>query len=281
MKKKNRELRKTTVSYIILIMMAVIMLYPLIWMVFASFKDNQEIFHSSLIPSHWTVSGYINGWKGSGQYTYATFFKNTFLMVLPMVFFTVISASFVAFGFARFQFWGKKVFFAIMMACMMLPNAVMIIPRYIMYKDMGWLNSYLPFIIPCIFGGGSFFIFMFMQFFRGIPRELDESAYVDGCSAFLVYLRIVMPLAKPAVFSAMIFQFMWSWNDFFGPLLYINSVGKYPLALGLRMSMDVNMAVSWNNILAMAIVSVLPLIILFFTAQKYFVEGVAATGIKG
>lgn len=268
-------------SYFVLILVAIIMLYPLSWMFFASFKNNDEIFAASLIPSVWTLDGYINGWKGSGQYTFGTFFKNTFIMVLPMVIFTVVSSSFVAFGFARFKFIGKKFFFALMMGCMMLPNAVMIIPRYIMYRDMGWLDSYLPFIVPCLFGGGSFFIFMFIQFFRGIPRELDESAYVDGCSSFMVYLKIIMPLAKPAVFSAMIFQFMWSWNDFMGPLLYINSVKKYPLALGLRMSMDVNMSVSWNNIIAMALISTLPLILLFFCAQKYFVEGIAATGIKG
>ncbi len=226
-------------SYCLLIIVAVVMLYPLVWMLFASFKNNDEVFKASFFPEIWTLSGYINGWKGSGQYTYATFFKNTFLMVLPMVAFTVLSASFVAFGFARFKFWGKRFFFAIMMGCMMLPNAVMIIPRYVMFRDMGWLDTYLPFIIPCVFGGGSFFIFMFIQFFRGVPRELDESAYVDGCSSIMVYFKIVMPLAKPAVFSAMIFQFMWSWNDFFGPLLYINNVSRYPLALGLRMSMDV------------------------------------------
>ena len=278
---KRKRQYSLIIHYCVLVLVAVIMLYPLVWMVFASFKDNSEIFNASLIPDNWTISGYINGWKGTGQYTFATFYKNTFLMVIPMVVFTVVSSSFVAFGFARFKFWGKRVFFAIMMGCMMLPNAVMIIPRYIMFRDMGWLDTYLPFIIPCLFGGGSFFIFMFIQFFRGIPKELDEAAYMDGCSSFMIYVRIIMPLAKPAVFSAMIFQFMWSWNDFFGPLLYINDVSKYPLALGLRMSLDVNMSVSWNNIVAMALVSVLPLVIVFFCAQKYFVEGVAASGIKG
>ncbi len=278
--KKRKQIGKIT-SYIVLILVAIVMLYPLIWMFFASFKNNNEIFQASLFPKVWTLDGYQNGWQGSGQYTYTTFFKNTFLMVLPMVAFTVISASFVAFGFARFKFWGKRVFFAIMLGCMMLPNAVMIIPRYIMFRDLGWLDSYLPFIIPCLFGGGSFFIFMFIQFFRGIPKELDESAYVDGCNAFMVYLKIIMPLAKPAIFSAMIFQFMWSWNDFQGPLLYISNVKNYPLALGLRMSMDVNMSISWNNIIAMALVSIVPLVVLFFCAQKYFVEGIAATGIKG
>lgn len=268
-------------SYCFLVLLAAVMLYPLIWMLFASFKNNSEIFKASLLPAEWTLAGYRNGWAGSGQYTYTTFFKNTFLMVLPMVLFTVLSASFVGFGFARFRFVGKKFFFALMMGCMMLPNAVMIIPRYIMFRDMGWLDSYLPFIVPCIFGGGSFFIFMFIQFFRGIPRELDESAYVDGCSSFMVYSKIIMPLAKPAIFSAMTFQFMWSWNDFMGPLLYINKVSRYPLSLALRMSMDVNMSVSWNNIIAMALLSIMPLVLVFFVAQKYFVEGVAATGIKG
>lgn len=275
-KKKGKIL-----GYCFLILLAAVMLYPLIWMFFASFKNNGEIFKAALLPAEWTLEGYRNGWAGSGQYTYATFFKNTFLMVLPMVLFTILSASFVGFGFARFRFVGKRFFFALMMGCMMLPNAVMIIPRYIMYRDMGWLDSYLPFIVPCIFGGGSFFIFMFIQFFRGIPRELDESAYVDGCSSFMVYWKIIMPLAKPAIFSAMTFQFMWSWNDFMGPLLYINKVSRYPLSLALRMSMDVNMSISWNNIIAMAIVSITPLVLVFFCAQKYFVEGVASTGIKG
>ncbi|MBS6645983.1 MAG: carbohydrate ABC transporter permease [Clostridiaceae bacterium] len=277
---KKKEVEKIA-GYVILILIAVVMLYPLIWLFFASFKNNDEVFKSKLLAEAWTLDGYRNGWKGSGQYTYTTFFINTFKMVIPMVVLTVLSSSLVAFGFARFKFTGKKFFFGIMIACMMLPHAVMLIPRYIMYKNMGWLDSYLPFIIPCLFACNSFFIFMFIQFFRGIPRELDESAYIDGCSSLGVYIKIIMPLAKPTIFSAMIFQFMWAWNDFLNPLLYINSVNKYLLSLALRMSMDVNMAVSWNNILAMAIVSILPLVILFFTAQKYFVEGVAATGLKG
>ena len=277
----DEKAKKVIARHVLLIVVAIIMLYPLIWLFFASFKNNNEVFQARLIPEVWTVSGYIDGWKGSGQYTYTTFFINTFKMVIPMVVFTVISSSFIAFGFARFKFWGKKFFFGLMIACLMLPNAVMLIPRYIMYQKMGWLDSYLPFIVPCIFGCNSFFVFMFVQFFRGIPRELDDSAYIDGCSAIGVYARIVMPLTKPVIFSAMIFQFMWSWNNFLNPLLYINSVNKYPLSLAIRMSMDVNMSVSWNNILAMAIVSILPLVLLFVVAQKYFVEGVTATGIKG
>ncbi|MFV0344317.1 MAG: carbohydrate ABC transporter permease [Anaerocolumna sp.] len=278
----RKKRKKEIVNYILLILVALVMLYPLIWLFFSSFKENSDIFNtSSLLPSKWTLEGYINGWKGSGQYTFTTFFINTFKMVVSSVVLTVISCSLVGYGFARFEFIGKKFFFAIMIATMMLPNSVMLIPRYLMYRDLNWLDSYKPFIIPSIFASSAFFIFMFIQFFRGIPRELDESAYVDGCGSFWLFIKILMPLSKPAIFSAMIFQFMWSWNDFFGPLIYISSVSKYPLALALRMSMDVNASISWNNILAMALVSILPLVFLFFFAQKYFVEGVATTGLKG
>lgn len=274
--------KKEIINYILLILAALIMLYPLIWLFFSSFKENSDIFKtSSLLPEKWSLQGYRDGWKGSGQYTFTTFFINTFKMVIPSVVFTVISCSMVGYGFARFEFIGKRFFFAVMIATMMLPNSVMLIPRYLMYRDLNWLDSYKPFIIPSIFATSAFFIFMFIQFFRGIPRELDESAYVDGCGSLRLYIRILMPLSKPAIFSAMIFQFMWSWNDFFGPLIYISSVNKYPLALGLRMSMDVNASISWNNILAMALVSILPLVFLFFFAQKYFVEGVSTTGLKG
>ena len=164
---KKKEVEKIA-GYVILILIAVVMLYPLIWLFFASFKNNDEVFKSKLLAEAWTLDGYRNGWKGSGQYTYTTFFINTFKMVIPMVVLTVLSSSLVAFGFARFKFTGKKFFFGIMIACMMLPHAVMLIPRYIMYKNMGWLDSYLPFIIPCLFACNSFFIFMFIQFFSGL-----------------------------------------------------------------------------------------------------------------
>lgn len=280
MNKKAR--RNTMICYLVLNIVALIMLYPLFWLFFATFKENNEIFNTvSLVPEKWSLQGYINGWKGTGQYTFGTYFSNTFKLVLPSVIFTVLSCAIVGFGFARFKFVGKKVFFALMIATMMLPNSVMLIPRYLMFRDLKWLDTYLPFIVPSMFAGSAFFIFMFIQFFRGIPKELDESAYVDGCSSVMLLWKIILPLSKPAIFSAMIFQFMWSWNDFFGPLIYINSVKKFTLAQGLRMSMDVNASIAWNNILAMALVSVLPLILLFFFAQKYFVEGIATTGIKG
>lgn len=261
---------------------ALIMIYPLVWLFFASFKPNNEIFGSlQLLPKQFVWNSYTNGWKGSGQFTFGVFLLNTIKMVVPVVAFTVISSTIVAYGFARFQFALKNVFFAIMISTLMLPNAVIIIPRFILFKEFGWLNSYLPFTMPALFACYPFFIFMMVQFFRGLPRELDESATIDGCNSFGILTKILMPLCKPAIFSSAIFQFIWTWNDFFNSLIYINSVKKFTLALGLRMSLDVSSAAKWNEVMAMSMVAIIPCVIIFFFSQKYFVEGIATTGLKG
>ncbi|CAN7684222.1 carbohydrate ABC transporter permease [Paenibacillus sp. LjRoot153] len=259
-----------------------IMVYPLIWLFFASFKANNEIFGTlNLFPKHVVWNSYAKGWQGSGQFTFGVFLFNTIKMVVPVVLFTLLSSTVVAYGFARFTFPLKNVLFAIMISTLMLPNAVIIIPRYILFKEFGWLNSYLPFTIPALFACYPFFIFMLVQFFRGLPRELDESATIDGCNSFSILTRILLPLCKPALFSAAIFQFIWTWNDFFNSLIYINSVKKFTLALGLRMSLDVSSAAMWNEVMAMSIVAIVPCVMIFFFAQKYFVEGIATTGLKG
>ena len=163
----------------------------------------------------------------------------------------------------------------------MLPNTVLIIPRYSLFNKLGWLNTYLPFYAPAVLACYPFFIFMLIQFMRGIPKELDESAYIDGCSTFQIFTKILLPLMKPALFSAGLFQFLWTYNDFFNSLIYINSVDKYPISLALRTALDADANVQWGQIMAMAFVSVLPLMILFFVAQKYFVEGISTSGLKG
>ncbi|MDF2802817.1 MAG: binding-protein-dependent transport system inner rane component [Anaerocolumna sp.] len=268
--------------YIFMGIFGILMIYPIIWLFFATFKTNAEIFGSAkLLPQNFDWSGYINGWIGNGRITYVSFFKNTFVLVIPVVLFTVISSSIVAYGFARFNFPFKKPLFMVLIATLMLPNAVIIIPRYTLFNQLGWLNSYLPFYMLALFACYPFFIYQLIQFFRGMPRDLDESAYIDGCGTFRVFWNILLPLMKPALFSAGLFQFMWSWNDFMNPLIFINSVNKYPLSLALRMSLDIGVNVAWNQVLAMALISVIPLIVLFFMAQKYFVEGIATTGLKG
>lgn len=278
MKKSMSSLLKN----LVLIVFGIIFIYPLIWLFTASFKSNDEIFGSiALLPTRYDFNSFVNGWKGSGQYGFDQFYVNTFKIVLPTLFFTIISSVFVAYGFARFRFRYKKQIFALMLSTLMLPNAVVMIPKYIIFNKLGWVDSYLPFIVPAIFGSSAFFIFMLIQFYRGIPRELDESAIIDGCNSFSILTRIIIPLSKPAIFSVGIFQFMWTWNDFLGPLIYVNSVRKFPLALGLRMSLDIMSNVHWNEVIAMSFLSILPPVLIFFFAQKHFVEGIATTGLKG
>lgn len=269
--------------YLLLIVVGIVICYPLVWLFLASFKTNEEIFGTAatVLPASFSWDAYVNGWKGSGQVTYTDFFLNTFKMVVPTVLFTLVSSVLVSYGFARFKFPMKKILFMIMISTLMLPNAVVIIPRYILFKELGWLNTFLPWIAPAAFACYPFFVFQLVQFFRGLPRELDESATLDGCNALQILVRILLPLCKPALFSVGLFQCIWTWNDFFNSMIFINSVDKYTLTLGLRMSLDTQAAVNWNQVMAMAIVTIIPLIALFFFAQKYFVEGIATTGMKG
>lgn len=282
MKRKNKAIVASIVRYGLLCLLGVVMVYPLLWMISASFKTNTEIFSSlGLIPKEILLDGYKKGWEGSGQYSFSLYFINTFKMVLPTVLLTIISSFLVAYGFARFRFKFKGVLFSLVLASLMLPNEVIIIPRYMLFNKLGWLNTYLPFIIPAAFATYSFFIFMLVQYIRGIPRELDESAIMDGCSSFSVLTHIIVPLSIPSLISVFIFQFVWRWNDFMNPLIFISSVKRYPLSLALRMALDTSETVAWNQTIAMSVLSILPPVILFFFTQKFFVEGVATTGLKG
>lgn len=282
MKRSKKKKVTTILTHAVMILLGICMLYPLIWMFFSSFKSNAEIFGSiSLLPKEPVWDTFIKGWQGAGRISYTTFYINSFLIVIPTVLLTVFSSSLVAYGFARFRFRHKKALFMLMISTLMLPNSVLIIPRYLLYQKLGWLNTFLPFIMPAAFACNAFFIYMMIQFFRGLPRALDEAAIIDGCNSFQVYWRILLPLCKPGLFSAAIFQFIWTWNDFFNSLIYINSVRKYPVVLALRMSLDATSAANWNQVLAMATISLLPGTIIFFSAQKYFVEGVSAGSIKG
>ena len=176
---------------------------------------------------------------------------------------------------------GKKILFGVLVATLMLPNSVLIVPRYLLYNQFGWLDSYMPFYVQALFACNSFFVYQIVQFMRGLPKDLDESAYIDGCGTFRVFWQILLPLMKPAIFSAGLFQFMWTYNDYFNPLIYLNSTNKYVISLALRSTLDAESVVVWGKVLAMAFVAVIPLVILFFAAQKYFVEGIATSGMKG
>lgn len=273
----------SAIRYLILTLVMLVMLYPVIWLVGASFKTNNEIFTSiNFIPKRIDFKPYIEGWKTGTEYTFTTYFLNTFQIVLPKIIFCLISSTITAYGFARFDFRFKKILFSLLMATMFLPAVVTRIPLYLFWKQLGVLNTYVPLIANTVFANEPFFVFMLIQFMRSIPKDIDEAAIIDGCSSLGILTRILLPALKPPLISCLIFQFVWSFNDFLGPLIYISSVKKYPVALALKMSIDASSGiVEWNQILAMSIIALLPALILFFSAQKYFVEGVTSSGIKG
>lgn len=279
--KKTAPLRKV-LTYVFLVIVALFMVYPLLWLIGSSFKENNEIMTSlSIFPKSFDASSYAKGWRGVGKFTYTTYILNTLKMVIPTVLLTVVSSFVVAYGFARFEFKGKGILFLLMLSTLLLPSQVIMIPRYILYNKLGWLNSYKPFIIPALLATNSFFIYMMIQFIRGIPRELDESALIDGCNSFDILTRIIFPLSKSAMFSVIVFQFVWKWNDFFDSLIYINSPSKYTVSLALRSSLDISDTIAWNQLMAMTVVSMVPPVLVYVFAQKYFIEGIATSGIKG
>ncbi len=280
MRKRHRD--GGFVDYLIIAVIGLVLLYPIIWMFFATFKSNEDIFGSTrLLPGVWHFENYVEGWKGSSRLTYTTFFINTFKLVVPTTLLTVASACLTAYAFARFDFPCKGVLFSVLIGLMMLPGAVVIIPRYLLYNQFHWIDTYMPLYIPALLCCNSFFPYMLIQFLRGIPKELDESAYMDGCSTFRTLVSILLPLMKPALFSAGLFQFLWTYNDYFNSLIFISSQKMYPISLALRMSLDSESVVNWGKVMAMAFVAVLPVMVLFFAAQKYFVEGIATSGLKG
>lgn len=282
-RKLRREQRRgAVIRYAILTGVGLIMLYPLIWLVGASFKTNAEIFSSpSFWPSQPTVQGYIDGWRTSTPYTFGHFFLNTLWIVIPKMLGTAISSTIVAYGFARFEFPGKKILFGILIATLLLPDVVTRIPQYLLFRDLGWLDTYLPLVVPQWFAMEAFFVFMLIQFMRSIPRDMEEAARVDGANTLQVLWYVVVPMMMPAIISVCLFQFMWTMNDFLGPLIYISSVENYPVSLALKLSIDATEAFNWNQILAMSVLTLAPSLIVFFVAQKYFIEGISTGGVKG
>ena len=219
---KKKTVRSIVYNAVVLVV-GLIMIYPLLWMVMSSFKDTNTIFTTanSLLPDKFTLDNYINGWKGFAGVGFEIFFKNSFFLSIVGTVGTLLSSSIVAYGFARFQFKGKKILFAAMITTMMLPAQVLMIPQYLWYNQLGWVGSYLPLTVPFFFAIQGFFVYLMTNFIGGIPRELDEAAKIDGCSYFGIFRRVILPLMKPAIVTALIFSFMWRWDDFLSALLYV------------------------------------------------------------
>lgn len=271
----------TTVYHVLVMLVSFLMIYPLLWLVASSFKPNGEIFSnaSSLIPGEATLEHYQVGWKGFGGYTFLNFFSNSLLVAVVSALGMVASSAVCAFGFARINFKGRQLWFVLMIVTMMLPGQVMMIPRFVLYNSMGWVGTYLPMTVPSFFGSG-FNIFLIMQFIRGIPRDMDEAATIDGCSWYGIFLRIIVPLIVPSLVTVGVLTFLGSWDDFMGALLYLNKPSMYTVAYALKMFNDSSQT-DYGATFAMSVLSLVPVLVLFFFFQKNLVEGISIQGLKG
>ncbi|WP_042198742.1 carbohydrate ABC transporter permease [Paenibacillus camerounensis] len=274
--------KSVIIKHIFICLIAFIMLYPVLWMLGSSFKPANMIFTEIWFwPKEWNFQNYANGWSGFQGSSFARFLVNSSLVSIGAVLGNVITCSMAAYAFARLNFRFKAVCFALMLMTIMLPLHVTLIPRYILFNNLGWVNTFAPLIAPKWVATDGFFIFLTVQFIRGLPKELDEAATIDGCGPVMIFWRIIVPLALPALITTMIFTFMWTWDDFFSQLIFLSDVTKYTVPLGLRLFLDSSSQSDWGPMFAMSVLSLVPCFILFITLQKYFVEGIATSGLKG
>lgn len=283
--RRTRLHLSTLLRYVVLTAVGIVMIYPLVWMVGSTFKTNNEIFSGiHIIPRAPTLDGYINAVKSyGGDINLWKAMLNTYTIVIPKVIFTVLSGTLTAYGFARFRFKGNKFLFAVLMSTLFLPQVVLNVPQFLMYTKLGWVDSplYLPLILPTLFATETYFVFLLIQFLRSIPRELDEAAKIDGCNSLQTLTKVIVPMLSPALISVALFQFMWSSNDFMGPLLYVNTPARYPATIYVKLSMDADSGFEWNRVLAVSLISIIPSLVVFFLAQRRFVEGISAGALKG
>lgn len=273
---------KTILYHLFLITFGLLMIYPVLWMISGSFKDNVEILSGSLnlIPSEFNWENYINGWRGFGGISFATFFKNSFIITTLSTLGTVLSSALIAYAFSRIEFKGRKIWFTMMILTLMLPGQIILIPQYIIYNSLNLVGTFVPLILPHFFGQ-AFFIYQMMQFIATIPKELDESAYIDGCSKYSIFSRIVFPLLKPAIITTIIIQFYWKWDDFMGPLIYLNKPESYTVSVALKLFADAGSTTNYGAMFAISTLSLIPVFLIFLFFNKYLTEGISTSGLKG
>ncbi|MDO5422648.1 MAG: carbohydrate ABC transporter permease [Eubacteriales bacterium] len=279
--KKQKKIR-AVIYHVFCSALAFIMIWPVLWLCFSAFKGKEDIFQNagSLLPKEWIFENFVNGWKGFGGVGFGTFFRNSFIVTVGATALSTFFSALVAYGFARIPFKGRGFFFACMMMTLMLPTQVLMVPQYMLFSKLGWINTYLPLIVP-YFGGYAFFIFLCVQFIKGIPIELDESACIDGCGRLGTFFQIILPLSKSALVTSAIFSFYWRWSDFIGPMLYLKKPKLYTVSVALKLFADPNSVTDWGAMFAMSFLSLLPVILIFLLLQKYIVEGISTTGLKG
>lgn len=273
--------RSRLIMHGFLIFFALIMLYPLVWLAVSSLKPSNIIFSdTSIIPRHFEWKNYAHGWAGVAA-PFKVFFANSFVIATIAVIGNVLSCSFVAYAFARLDFSFKAPLFALMMMTIMLPMHASLIPQYILFNHLGWINTILPIVTPKFLAVEAFFVFLMIQFIRGIPRELDEAAAIDGAGPIRIYFSIILPLLTPALVTTAVFTFLWTYEDFLTPLIYLTSIENYTVPQGLRLLQASRGASTWGAMLAMSLLSLVPMFIVFFIFQRKLIDGIATTGLKG
>ena len=271
---------KTALVYLVLTAGAVLFCIPLFWCVSAAFKDAQSVFRLPIewIPRQWHPENFREAWT---VLPFPVFVINTLIVTLFAVVGQVLSASLVAYGFARFNFPGRKVLFMLVLSSMLLPAQVTMIPVFIIWQKFGMIDTFAPLTIPAYLGGGAFTIFLLRQFYLTIPRELDEAAMIDGCSYFGIWRHIILPLSRPALITVLLFSFMANWDDFMGPLIYLHSQDKLTVSIGLRLFQDQYGQTNLPLLMAASLLHIAPVVIIFLIGQRYFIKGIVMTGLKG
>ena len=278
---KIRKKLNTVLFHVVVCGIGLIMIYPLIWMIFSSFKESSLVLTTvgRLIPKEWHLDNYKNGWAGFGGVTFTTFFKNSLIVTCITVVGNVVASAMAAYAFSRLHFKGRGIFFIFMMITMMVPSQVLVVPQYIIFHGLGWVDTFLPLTVP-EWGGRAFFIFLIMQFISGIPKELDEAAEIDGCGKIRLFTNVMLPLIKPALATSAIFSFYWKWDDFMGSLLYLNAPENYTVSIALKLFCDPTSVSDYGAMFAMCVVSLIPVMVVFLFTQKYIVDGIAMSGLK-
>jgi multiple sugar transport system permease protein len=282
-KMKTGTVVRHALTHLFIITLGLFMIYPIAWLIVSSFKPNNMIFSDpGIIPKAVTTQNYVTGWKGYAGTTFGKFFMNSLFICSIAIVGNLISCTMAAYAFARLKFVGRRFWFVVMMGTLMLPGHVTLVPRYILFNTFGWVGTDLPILVPKFLATDAFFVFLLVQFIRGLPVEIEEAAIIDGCGKVGVFLRIIIPLATPALVTTALFTFLWTWDDFFNHLLYLTRPDTFTVARALRTFVgDAGAVSNWGGTLAMSTLSIIPAFILFFSLQKYFVQGISTTGIKG
>jgi multiple sugar transport system permease protein len=273
---------QTVVWFVVLIAITAVVLYPLVWLLFSTFKPNSEFGSNlGLLPNAPTVDNYIKVMEGIAGVPMWRFFANSLIIAVGTVIGTVFSASLAAYAFGRIQFKGLGIFFAAMIGTLLLPFHVVIIPQYLIFNQLDLIDTFVPLLLPKFLATEAFFVFLLVQFIRQLPRDMDEAARIDGAGHIRIFWSVILPLIKPALITCAIFAFIWSWNDFLGPLLYLTSPDNYPLPIALRLYNDQTSTSDYGATVTASFIALIPVLLFFLVFQRFLVNGVATQGLKG